>query len=177
MNNSNKIVLLGYMGCGKSVIGRELASKIGYTFLDLDLEIERQEGMTISEIFSKKGEIYFRKKEIVILKKQIQSNEKQVISLGGGTPCYGDTMKFLTTSKNVITFYLKTDVDTLTDRLHHKNKKRPLIAHLETKEELNDFIRKHLFERTPFYNQAAFVVDATSNKVSEKLHSILLQLF
>lgn len=165
------------MGCGKSVVGRELAKKIGFGFLDLDSEIERREGLKISEIFSKKGEIYFRKKEIEILKEHIRSTESQVISLGGGTPCYGDTMNYLTSSGNVMTFYLKTDVETLTERLFTKNKKRPLIAHLNTKEELNDFIRKHLFERAPFYNQATYVVDATGSTVSEKLHAIVLQLF
>lgn len=177
MIESNKIVILGYMGSGKSLLGSELASKLGYTFVDLDKEIERQEGMMIAALFQQKGEIHFRKKEIQTLKECINSKEKMVIALGGGTPCYGDTMKYLTSHENIITFYLKASLETLTERLYAQKKERPLISHLETKKELNDFVRKHLFERLPYYTQATFTIDSTSNAVSEHIHEMILQLF
>jgi shikimate kinase len=177
MMESIKIVILGYMGSGKSLVGAELASKLGYSFVDLDSEIEKQEGMMISELFQQKGEIYFRKKEIETLKECINSKEKMVIALGGGTPCYGDTMKYLTSNENVITFYLSASIETLTERLYKQKTERPLISHLETKNALNDFVRKHLFERSSYYNEATYTIDSTSTSVSQQIHDIVLQLF
>jgi len=82
------IVLLGYMGCGKSSIGNELASKTAMEFLDLDDYIESQEKKSISQIFEDHGEIYFRKKEHLYLKEVLEKYKNSIISLGGGTPCF-----------------------------------------------------------------------------------------
>jgi len=172
-----KIVLLGYMGSGKSTIGKLIAETLGYTFKDLDAYIEKKEEMRIPDIFSEKGEIYFRKKETAYLKAILKENNNIVIATGGGTPCYGDNIETLLDSEDVLTVYLKASIAILTDRLFEELKQRPLIAHLETKPLLNDFIRKHLFERAFYYNKAKIVQDTdfdTPKKITEKLVAKLL---
>ena len=94
------------MGSGKSSVGKQLASTLNYGFIDLDAQIEMKESMTISEVFSEKGEIYFRKKEIQVLNDLILSDKQSIIATGGGTPCYGNVMNFLTSEEKVITIYL-----------------------------------------------------------------------
>lgn len=165
------------MGSGKSSVGYELASALKFSFTDLDTEIEKEEGTTISTLFADKGEIYFRKKENEVLKRLIDTENNLVIATGGGTPCYGDTIHFLNTQKDVITIYLKTSLETLTPRLFKERYERPLIAHLNTPEELKDFIRKHLFERVHYYNQAQFKVDTDNTSVPEIVEAIVAQLF
>ena len=97
-----KIVLLGYMGSGKTTIGMKLAEFLDFDFLDLDHYIEEAEGVSIAEIFQSKGEIYFRKKEHDYLKKILSNKKDFVLSTGGGTPCYGVNMDvILNGTKNV----------------------------------------------------------------------------
>ncbi len=81
------------MGSGKTTIGKHLSEVLNYKFIDLDQAIEYEEQHTISELFSKKGELYFRKKERTILEKILSSNSNIVVAIGGGTPCFGDTME------------------------------------------------------------------------------------
>jgi shikimate kinase len=90
-----KIILLGYMGSGKTTIGSSLSKKLYQNFTDLDDYIEKKENKTISEIFTEKGEIYFRKIEHVYLKQFIMDNDSYILSLGGGTPCYANNMDFI----------------------------------------------------------------------------------
>ncbi len=87
------------MGSGKTTIGNHLSEVLNYKFIDLDQAIENEEQQTISELFSKKGEIYFRKKERTILEKILSSNANIVVAIGGGTPCFGDTMRFIKSSE------------------------------------------------------------------------------
>lgn len=164
------------MGSGKSAVGIDLAVTLGYQFIDLDRHIELLEEASISEIFKEKGEIYFRKMENRILKELLSSETKVLISTGGGTSCYGDTMSFITNQKDTVAIYLKVSVAVLVDRLFAERSKRPLIAHISDKTDLNDFIRKHLFERSFYYNQATFNIDAENGsvkKIAEKIISIL----
>ena len=152
----NKIVLLGYMGSGKSTIGQLLADDLNMPFIDLDHHIESQLAMTISEIFEEKGEIYFRKQENHFLKELLESEEGAIIALGGGTPVYSRNMELvLSSTPNV--FYLKLGISVLVERLKSEKEHRPLISHLSD-EELPEFIGKHLFERNPFYNQANHII-------------------
>lgn len=110
--------------------------------------------------------------------KDILKNEKNVLlSTGGGTPCYGGLMDFMKDSEDVLTVYLKTSLDVLTQRLFPERQDRPLIAHLETQEDLKDFIRKHLFERSWFYNQSDIVVDTSEGTPEEIVEGIVVQLF
>ena len=171
-----KIVLIGYMGSGKSAVGKQLASKLQIPFKDLDNEIEILEGNSIPQIFSDKGEIYFRKKEREILTDILTIEKNLVLATGGGTPCYSDVINLLISDKDVITIYLATSLDTLTDRIFNEKFNRPLISHLTTKEELKEFIAKHLFERSQFYNQALYTLRTDSFTIEEVVKEIILKL-
>lgn len=172
-----KIVLLGYMGSGKSTVGKALAEKLNFPFKDLDSEIEILEGKTISQLFSEKGEIYFRKIENQLLKKILQNENNLVVATGGGTPCYGDTLEFLLASPKVTSIYLQTEIPELSKRLFPERKSRPLISHLKSEEEVFDFVRKHLFERSFYYNQADLIIKTGQNSTNEITGKILEKLF
>jgi len=152
-----KIVVLGYMGSGKSTIGRLLAERLDYRFIDLDEYIEELEGMTILQIFKKKGEIYFRKKESYYVSKALTENGEIILSLGGGTPCYGKNMDDILELTDKV-FYLKLSVNALAKRLLNEKNERPLIKNI-VDEELAEFIGKHLFERNVFYQKAQFTIE------------------
>jgi len=157
------IVLLGYMGSGKSTIGKILAKRLNYTFIDFDAYIEQLEGMTIPQIFEKKGEIHFRKKESVYISRVLEQHENSIVALGGGTPCYGNNMSdILGLAKNVV--YLKVSVMGLSKRLMPEKSGRPLIKNIAD-EDLTEFIGKHLFERSVFYQQATMTIDCDGKDV------------
>ena len=153
------IVLIGYMGSGKSTIGKHYANYKGLNFIDFDDYIEDKQQMSVSEIFNSKGEIYFRNLESKYLKNILNNNDESIIALGGGTPCYGNNMQIITEDLNVKSIYLFTPVNVLSERLFELKSNRPLIAHFDKEEELNDYVRKHLFERSPFYLKASFKID------------------
>lgn len=160
-----QIVLLGYMGSGKTTIGRLLAKELKIKFLDLDSYIEEAEATTISTIFSKKGEIYFRKKEALNLREILSEEENFVLSIGGGTPCYANNMNTISEmTENGI--YLKVGLKELVRRLSNEKAERPLIASIP-KEELHEFIGKHMFERSFYYNQANTVINCDDKSSSE----------
>ena len=147
-----KIVLVGYMGSGKTTIGKILSKELGIKFLDLDDYIEEKEGKTIKSIFSENGEIYFRKSEFQYLNQLLDSTDDFVLSTGGGTPCYGNSMeRIVNVSPNV--FYIKVSILELVNRLYGQKETRPLIKNIDSKE-LPEFIGKHLFERGFYYNLA-----------------------
>ena len=112
-----KIILLGYMGSGKTTIGIQLARKLFLNFTDLDDFIEEKEQQSIKEIFKQKGEIYFRKIEHKYLKQFINENESYVLSLGGGTPCYAGNLDLILKNKKSLSFYLRGSIPTLFKRL------------------------------------------------------------
>lgn len=147
------IILIGYMGSGKSTIGKKLSEILNLELIDLDDYIQKMENMSVSKIFETKGEIYFRKKEYIYLKELLKRNDI-ILSLGGGTPCYGDNMNAVLNAEGMQSIYLKSSIPNLVQRLRTEKLKRPLIAHLKTDEELTEFIGKHLFERSFFYNQS-----------------------
>ncbi|SFF27526.1 shikimate kinase [Flavobacterium xueshanense] len=151
-----KIILLGYMGCGKSTIANNLSKNIGIPFVDLDKKIEERVNLSINVIFEKHGEIYFRKLEHEVLVELLNSPEQLIIGLGGGTPCYADNHELLK-GDNVVSIYLKASIQTLFSRLNHNKSKRPLIA-AKNEDEMKEFIAKHLFDRSFYYNQAQYKV-------------------
>lgn len=157
-----KIILIGYMASGKTAVGQLLSSNLNLPFLDLDYQISEEQGMTIPEIFSKKGEIAFRKLEMKRLEDLLSEDRSYVLSLGGGTPCYGKNLELIKQTPDVRLVYLKASLEKLTARLMKERTSRPLISHLETQELLEDFIRKHMFERGYYYNQSDIIVDADS---------------
>jgi len=155
-------------------VGKQLAQKLSLPFLDLDAHIEVQSGMKITEIFKEKGEIFFRKKEHEFLKELLEQPDDAVIALGGGTPCYSNNMDLiLSHSQNV--FYLRLDIASLAKRLQTEKDQRPLIMHLPDLE-LPEFIGKHLFERSPFYNQATHILHADKMDDKELLAAIETKL-
>ncbi len=167
---NRKIILLGYMGVGKTTIGKRLAEKIFFPFMDLDTFIEQKEGKKISQIFKDKGEIYFRKKEREYLTELLKSSSPMVLSLGGGTPCYGDAMQLVNEATQNV-FFLQLSFQELTQRLLPQKDKRPLISHLQD-DDLEDFIRKHLFDRNPFYMQAHNVINVSKKTIDEIVNII-----
>ncbi|MFS4467568.1 shikimate kinase [Maribacter sp. 2210JD10-5] len=162
-----KIILVGYMGSGKTTIGKLLAKQLNTNFLDLDEYIESSERSTIKKIFEEKGEIYFRKREIFYLNEILASQESVVLSTGGGTPCFGTNMDaIIAATPN--TFYLKVSLPELVNRLSKGKEERPLVSRFEKEEELMEFIGKHLFERSYYYNKAPNVI-STDDKTPEKI--------
>lgn len=172
-----KIVLVGYMGSGKSSIGKKLAEVLKLPFMDLDVEIEKAEGIPVPEIFSQKGEIYFRKIENKILKRVLDQPDNFVLATGGGTPCYGDSMDYILNQKDVESIYLRTPLKVLVSRLILEKDERPVLNHINSENELEDFIRKHLFERAFYYNQAGITIDVVSESITETVAKIILKLF
>jgi shikimate kinase len=171
------IILMGYMGSGKSSIGEKLSEIIGFDSMDLDSYIEQKEGKTVSELFKSKGEIYFRKIESQYLNALLELKENTVLALGGGTPCYGANMETILDHSNVKSVYLKASIPQLVERLEKEKSKRPLIAHLKSREELMEFIGKHLFERSFFYNQSHMTISVDNKTVDAVVASIVLELF
>ena len=171
------IVLLGYMTSGKSTIGKLLAEDLKYEFIDLDEYIEQKEQKTIRDIFKDSGEIYFRKIETQYLKEVITQEQNVVLSLGGGTPCYSNNMMLLQEADKVTSIYLKVSIPNIVKRLKTGKHQRPLVAHLNTEDELLEFVGKHLFERTQFYNLADTTITTDDWEVKDILEKIIVQLF
>lgn len=170
-----KIILVGYMGSGKSTIGKNLSTFVRIPFYDLDKIIEEKEKKSIKSIFKDKGEIYFRKIESQIFNDFISENDNFVLALGGGTPCYANNHLALQ-NEDVTSFYLKANVETLTERLHSEKEHRPLISSLN-KEELNDYVRKHLFDRSHYYLQSKNIITIENKSIEEIKNEILAILF
>jgi shikimate kinase len=169
-----KIILLGYMGCGKSTIANNLSEKTMIPFLDLDQYIEEKSNLTIKELFEKYGEIYFRKLEHEAFVTLLNKKESLILGLGGGTPCYANNHELLQ-RPDVISIYLKASIPTLFERLSKNKSKRPLIANLNDAE-LQEFIAKHLFDRSYYYNQAQHKVSVDDKTVAETVESIVALL-
>ncbi len=159
-----KIVLVGYMGVGKTSLARKIANKVGISCYDLDEIIEKRENSTIESIFKEKGEVHFRKVEHELFKDFIAKEHNFILSLGGGTPCYANNHLFLQ-NEDIVSFYLKASIETLVEKLRSKREKRPLIKNLAI-DELQEYIAKHLFDRSFYYQQAKItvVVDGKSKK-------------
>jgi len=118
-------------------------------------------------------EIYFRKIENIVLNEVLKTSKNEVISLGGGTPCYANNLHLLKSNEHVKLFYLKMTPQNLTARLINEKQKRPLINHLQTEEKLEEYIRKHLFERQFYYLQSDFMIDANAKSVEELTEEII----
>jgi len=170
------IILIGYMGVGKSFIGKILSKELKFKFIDLDTYIESKEKKTINDLFKEKGEIFFRNIEKKYLNNLLSENSKYIISTGGGTPCYSNNLDLINNNNNVKSIYLKASISILTDRLFIDIHNRPLISHLNSKKELNNYISKHLFERSNFYNQADIIIDVDNKKIKEIIYQITEEL-
>lgn len=159
-----KVFLIGFMGSGKTTIGKKLAIYLKYEFIDLDKLIESKAGMSIVDYFELHGEEAFRDLERTILQKT-EFPENVIVATGGGAPCFGDNMDWM--NKNGLVAYLSLSPKALASRLEHSKTDRPLIRHLKG-DELIDFISAKLQEREVFYKQAKYVVSA-SDLTAERL--------
>ncbi len=159
-----KIVFVGYMASGKSAVAKAVSKELNLDLVDLDTYIETKEQLSIPQIFEKHGEIYFRKKETFYLKELLQRTDSFILSVGGGTPCFGDNMNSIL--ENAVSLYLRATVQTIFNRVIHEKAQRPLVASIAD-ENLQEFIAKHLFERTPFYDRANHIVSVNDKNIAE----------
>lgn len=154
----DRVFLIGYMGSGKSTIGRYLATDLGWRFIDMDDYVESRIGCTISHFFATKGEAEFRKEEAEAIK-LLAKEDKVVVGTGGGSPCHYGNVDVMNASG--LTIYINVTPAELAKRLAPAKAKRPLIAN-KTDEELEAFITEQLALREPFYRKAAMVVDGAA---------------
>ena len=158
------LTLTGMMGVGKSTIGKILAKKLNYNFVDVDKIIELKEGSSINSIFKNKSETYFRKVENDITLTELKSNS--VISLGGGAFLNNAIRK--NTKKTSISFWLDVPIEELIKRLK-KNKQRPLLFN----KNINNAVKKIYFDRKKIYNEADFRIKCFSQNSEEIANKIL----
>lgn len=151
-----RILLTGYMGAGKTTLGRALAAKLGLTFIDLDCYIEERFRKTISHIFAEKGEDGFRDIERRMLH-EVSEFENVVISTGGGTPCFFDNIDYMNSKGTTV--YLEVPIEILFTRLSIARKQRPLIKD-KNDEELRAFIAEQIAKREPYYTKAQYRFEA-----------------
>ena len=151
------IILIGYMGSGKTTVGRQLAASLGRSFYDLDWYIETRYHRTVAQLFEERGEDGFRLLEKGMLH-EVAEFEDIVLSCGGGTPCFFDNMDYIRSVGESV--YLKATPEVLAEHLKMRKVERPLLKG-KSEEELLDYIRTSLREREPFYLKAQHVVDVT----------------
>ncbi len=164
----NRVYLIGFMGSGKSTLGRWLADAMDWSFLDLDLFIENKYHKTIPQIFEEKGESAFREMENICLE-EVSSFENVIIGAGGGTPCYYNNMDIM--NQTGLAIYLKLTPEVIYNRLMTSKAKRPLIEGKHG-EELLSFIAEKLSEREDYYMKANMIADAENWEVDNYVDSI-----
>ncbi len=158
MNNA-PLFLVGYMGAGKSTIGKILATRLGRTFLDLDDLIELINDTSITNLFSQYGEEYFREKETEALH-QLKGKENLVIATGGGCAASGDNMQWM--NKHGSTIYLRCHPGVLFHRIAPAKSKRPLLSGMEDVD-IMEYMVESLKKRLPFYIQARHTVNGDTD--------------
>ena len=156
------IFLIGYMGCGKSTMGRAVSALTGVPFIDLDNYIEQRFHLTVKEIFAQRGEDGFRDVERRMLQ-EVADFEDVIVACGGGTPCFFDNMEYMNTHGTTV--FLNTPIDRLHSRLMRGRHKRPLIADKDD-EDLMTFIKEALAKRMDHYSKAqiSFSSERLENK-------------
>lgn len=159
------IFLLGYMGCGKTTLGEELARQMGLRYIDLDDYIEDRQGMSITEIFKEMGEGRFRELEGDALR-DVAAMTDVIVGCGGGTPCHGDNMALM--NQSGVTVWLTTSPERITARLllPDQKAKRPKVASLPDEAVLS-LVEKELEARTSYYTQAQLQFDSTDIETAE----------
>jgi shikimate kinase len=155
-----RIYLIGFMGCGKSSLGKRLARRLEYAFHDTDHEIERETGKRVWELFRDEGEPAFREREREVLHRTAEM-DRVVVATGGGTPCFFDNMEFILA--HGIPVYLRMSVASLVHRLENARVKRPLLQDLEG-ESLFAEISERLAEREPWYMKANCIIKGETAK-------------
>ena len=162
-----RIALVGYMGSGKSTIGKLLAAHLRLPFFDLDNLIEQQEQLSIADLFKMKGEDYFRACESKTLRTLLIDTPAFVLATGGGTPCFFDNMKLL--NEQSTTIYLDCDATVIQERITSSVQNRPLFS-----SDMNE-LQQHLSSRIPFYSMAHYAISNNSS-AADACTSILEKL-
>ena len=158
------VFLIGMPACGKTSIGKRLAKKLQFTFIDLDHHLADKENKSVATIFSEKGEDFFRELEAKYLKEISNTKTDTIISVGGGTPCFHNNLAFMLSSGKV--FYLNASAETLFLRLK-EDTKRPMFIGL-TEGQIKDKINLVLQQRETFYLQAHHTIN-TSHKSDDAI--------
>ena len=166
------IIIIGYMGAGKTTVGKALAKELGVMFYDLDWYIESRMRKTVKQIFDEIGEEGFRKIERNMLH-EVAEFENVVVSCGGGTPCFFDNMDYMNQLGETI--YLKASPETLHTHLKMGKGVRPLLLN-KTPEEVEIFIREQLKLREPFYNKAKHIIDINVMDDFDKINGMVQQI-
>lgn len=161
-----RIFLIGYMGSGKTSIGKRIAEKLHFQFIDMDHYIENQLHKSIAEIFNELGEAFFREQERECLH-EVSKMENAVIATGGGSPCHFDNIDVM--NKNGLTVYIRLSPKQLSDRLKATNiSKRPLLAN-QKEDELENYIHQNLSKREPIYRKAQLTVTGSDDEIVEQI--------
>ena len=160
-----RIILIGYMGAGKTTVGKALAKEMGLQFYDLDWYIESRRRKTVPQLFAELGEEGFRKIERNMLH-EVAEFEDVIISCGGGTPCFFDNIDYMNQQGEVV--YLRCQPEVLQKHLMMGKTERPLLKG-KSPEELIDFIREQLQKREPYYNKARHTLDVSLMDNYEKI--------
>jgi shikimate kinase len=167
-----RIILIGYMGAGKTTVGKALAAELGVPFYDLDWFITTRYRRSVPEIFAERGEEGFRDLERRMLHEAAEF-EDIVLSCGGGTPCFFDNMEYMNSLADTI--YLKATPEVLAMHLRMGKGKRPLLEG-KSPEELEETVRQMLVDREPFYTRAKHIVDVslldTASKIQDSVRII-----
>lgn len=161
-----RIFLLGYMGAGKTTLGKALAERLGLTFVDLDLFIEARQHKTVSQLFAAVGEEGFRALERRALA-EVATYEDVVVALGGGTPCFFDNMDLA--RRAGVTVWLRPTEDVLVRRLMEGRAKRPILAAMQSEEELRAFVRRQSAQREPTYRRAHITLGSSHLESREEI--------
>ncbi len=167
-----RVILIGYMGSGKTTVGRALSKATGMMFYDLDWYIESRMRKSIAQIFAEKGEEGFRKIEYNMLH-EVAEFEDVIISCGGGTPCFFDNIDYMNQQGDVV--YLKATPEVLYKHLLMGKGDRPLLKD-KTPDELIAYITEHLHEREPYYSQAQHILDVTVLDNYDKINLSVAQI-
>ena len=167
-----RIILVGYMGAGKTTIGRKLARALNLAFYDLDWYIENRFRMKIPQIFEEKGEEGFRDIEQRMLH-ELAEIENVVIACGGGTPCFSDNMDYMNQKGDTV--FLNADIEAIKGHLLMGKSVRPLIQD-KSPEELDSFIRESLKSRLPFYQKAKHTVNISLITTKQQIDDYVAQI-
>lgn len=167
-----RIILIGYMGAGKTTVGKALAKELRMPFYDLDWYIESRMHKTVKAIFDERGEAGFRKIEHNMLH-EVAEFEDIIISCGGGTPCFFDNIDYM--NRQGETVYLKATPEVLYGHLKMGKTIRPLLLN-KTADEVRVFIREQLAQREPYYSKAKYVLDVNLLDDYEKIKISVEQL-
>lgn len=160
-----RIIIVGYMGSGKTTVGKALSKDMGIPFYDLDWYIESRMRKTVAQIFAERGEEGFRKIEYNMLH-EVAEFEDVIISCGGGTPCFFDNMDYMNGQGETV--YLKASPEVLYGHLKMGKTERPLLKN-KTPEEMQVFIAEQLEKREPYYSKAKHTLDVNLLENYEKI--------